>query len=536
MKTILKSVLIVLSFSSAMMVNAQVPILSSHPAASAVIFLDFDGHTVTGTSWNSWNSNSPIVCGAATLNNTKITQIFNRVAEDYRPFNVNITTDSTKFLAAPVDQRMRVILTVSSSWYGSAGGVAIIGSFTTGDDTPCFVFSALLNNNVKNIAEAAAHEAGHTLGLYHQSSYDANCVKTSDYHYGLGSGEIGWAPVMGVGYYRNFTLWNNGPNPYGCTSYQNDLDIITSTNNGFGYRTDDYNNDFASPTMVNFSSNQFNVSGIIERNTDQDLIQFMMPSNGEFQLDATPYNVGTGNEGSNLDMQVTLYNASQSALNVYNPGTLLSSIVDTTLNAGTYYLKVEGKGNQYAPAYASLGSYSLLAGITAGNPLPLRRLELRGLLNGDKHELSWIIEADEQVTGQALEVSTDGRTFQTLTQSFAAARSYTYRPYNMTSAQYRLNVTFDNGRQFYSNVVNIRQNGTSSRPQLMGTLINSNTIVVSSPGKYEYMILDVNGKMILKGQLINGINNIHVTGMISGMYVIRFADNTQQWTDKLIRN
>ena len=86
---------------------------------------------------------------------------------------------------------MRVILTVTHEWYGSAGGVAFVGSYSWGDDTPCFVFSGLLGYNVKNISEATAHEAGHTLGLYHQASYDANCVKTSDYHYGQGAGEIG---------------------------------------------------------------------------------------------------------------------------------------------------------------------------------------------------------------------------------------------------------------------------------------------------------------------------------------------------------
>ena len=173
--------------------NAQVPVYSSYPSASAVIFLDFDGHTVDGTSWNY---NGPIVCGASGLNNTQITEIFNRVAEDYRPFNINITTDSTKFLAAPANKRMRVIITVSSSWYGSAGGVAFIGSFTWGDDSPCFVFSALLNYNAKYVAEAASHEAGHTLGMYHQSSYDANCAKTTDYNAGIGK----WRNRLGAHY------------------------------------------------------------------------------------------------------------------------------------------------------------------------------------------------------------------------------------------------------------------------------------------------------------------------------------------------
>ena len=111
--------------------HAQSPVLSSYPSASAAIFLDFDGHTVEGTSWN-W-SLPAIECQPSGLNATQITEIFNRVAEDFRPFNINVTTDSTKFLAAPANQRMRVIVTTTSSWYGnSAGGVAFIASFTLG--------------------------------------------------------------------------------------------------------------------------------------------------------------------------------------------------------------------------------------------------------------------------------------------------------------------------------------------------------------------------------------------------------------------
>jgi hypothetical protein len=532
MKNLIRTTITMLSLISMLMTKAQVPLLSSYPSAQGVIFLDFDGHTVAGTSWNY---NGPIACGASGLNNSQITEVFNRVAEDYRPFNLNITTDSTQFLAAPVNKRIRVILTVSSSWYGSAGGVAFVGSFAWGDDNPCFVFSALLNYNVKNISEAASHEAGHTLGLYHQASYDTNCVYLSDYSTGQGSGEIGWAPIMGVGYYRNFTLWNNGPNSYGCTNYQNDLDIITSSANGFGYRTDDHGNTFANSTFIGFSNNQFNATGVIENNTDQDMFRFTVPAVGRFQLDATPYNVGSGDAGSDLDMQVTLYDNSQALLNVYNPGSLLSSVIDTNLNAGTYYVKVEGKGNLYAPAYASLGSYSLLGHATPSTALALHKLELRGFLNGDKHELSWVIEADEAVTQQVLEISTDGRNFQPLIQSPNDARSYSWRPNNPASAKYRLNVSFSNGRQYYSNIVNIKQDGSSPRPQLIGNIIKTNTVIVGSPGKYDYMILDMNGKTILKGQLLNGINNINTPGMASGMYIIHFADNTQQWTDKFIR-
>ena len=531
MKNFLKSGLVALTVFCSLTATAQVPILSSYPTASMAIFLDFDGHTVDGTSWNY---NGPIYCGGSGLNSTQMTEVFNRVAEDYRPFNINVTTDSTKYLAAPAFNRMRVIVTDSSSWYGSAGGVAFVGSFIWGDDTPCFVFSALLNHNVKNISEASSHEAGHTLGLFHQSSYDINCIKLSDYNSGTGSGEIGWAPIMGVGYYRNFTLWNNGPNSFGCTNYQSDLDIVTASN-GFTYRTDDYASSFAGATTATFSNNQFTVDGVVERNTDQDMFKFTLTANGRFQLNAVPYNVGTGNSGSDLDMQVTMYNNAQSLLNIYNPGTLLNSVIDSIIDAGTYYLRIEGKGNIYAPNYASLGSYSLQGTFTPNGSLPLRRLELHGTLNGDKHQFDWLIDADERVAQQVLEISTDGRTFIPVIQSPNDARSFIYKPYVTTTAQYRLSVTFDNGRQYYSNIVTLHQTGPKLRPQLISNFINTGTITVSSPGDFSYSIFDYTGKIRVKGQLTNGINTIMATGMAGGMYIIRFANGVDQWTDKLVR-
>ena len=529
MKNLFRPVVILLLVLGSMLAKAQVPVLNSYPSASAVIFLDFDGHTVAGTSWNY---NGPIPCGNSGLDDARITEVFNRVAEDYRPFNVNVTTDSTKFLAAPLNRRMRCVLTTSSSWYGNAGGVAFVGSFIWSDNTPCFVFTALLGSNAKNIAEATSHEVGHTLGLYHQALYDANCVKLSDYYSGVGTGETSWAPIMGVGYYRNVTTWYNGPNSYGCTNYQSDLDIIVAQN-GFSYRGDDFAATFNQAPTLAFNNNQFQTAGMIERNTDVDMFKFVVPTDYRFVLDAMPSNAGV-NSGSNLDMKVTLYNNSQNVLNVYNPTSQLSARIDTLLTPGTYYLKIEAVGNQYTPVYASLGNYTLQGQLLNGT-LPLHKLELKGLLVGDNHKLTWEIIADEQITDLIIESSEDGRNFAQLTRTNNDDRSFMYRPFSTNTIQYRLNVTFDDGRQYYSNIVTLRQDGTTARPQLVSTLINGNSIVVNSPATYNYQLFDLSGRVLRNGKLVAGTNSIDASGLINGMYLIRYANEVQQWTDRLIR-
>jgi hypothetical protein len=46
----------------------------------------------------------------------------------------------------------------------------------------------------------------------------------------------------------------------------------------------------------------------------------------------------------------------------------------------------------------------------------------------------------------------------------------------------------------------------------------------------------MNGKILGKGQLVNGTNTINAGNLLNGMYMIRFAGDNQQWTDKLIRH
>jgi len=533
MKNLYKSVLIVFALMITLVTRSQVTNLNSYPSATAVIFLDFDGHTVSGTMWNT---NGTFTCNSSGLSDASITEIFNRVAEDYRPFNINITTNETKYNSAPSNRRMRVLITTSYEWYGSgAGGVAYINSFTWGDNTPCFVFSSLQSFNSKNIAEAASHEAGHTLGLRHQSSYNSSCVKTSDYNWGQGTGEIGWAPIMGAGYNQNMTLWNSGPNSLGCSVIQSDLTIITNATNGFGYRTDDHTDVYATATTSTFDANgQFTISGVVEKNDDKDLFKFTMPTFGRFQLNAIPYNVGASNSGSDLDLQVEVFDGSYASIGTYNPGNLLSSVIDSFMSAGTYYIRIDGKGNIYAPEYGSLGSYSLQATYTDAEILPIRRLELRGRLNGDIHLLSWLIDADEHLSKQEIQVSANGINFTTLDEPNNTLRTYSYHPLDNRPLLYRMHVTFDNLKEYYSNTIAIRP-GKSIKPQLIGNTITGNSLAISSPAIYQYQVIDQSGRMLSKGTVDKGYTTVYTPNITTGVYIIRFTDGVDQWSEKFIK-
>jgi hypothetical protein len=234
-------------------------------------------------------------------------------------------------------------------------------------------------------------------------------------------------------------------------------------------------------------------------------------------------------------MQISLYNESNHLLSIYNPGNLLNSVADTVLNPGMYYLKVEGKGNVNAPAYASLGSYSLNAVIEGGVALPVTSIKLNGLTVNNQHRFNWTIVADEKLARQTLELSTNGNAFISLAEIMTGDRGYNYLPANSDDNEYRLKVTFADGQDYYSNIVSLTKNQVVHKPEILGNLTNSGIVYVNSPGNYRYVIFNVTGKVISRGELINGMNNVTINTLIAGVYMIRFEGNGHQWTDKILR-
>ena len=503
----------------------SLPKLSSHPAASATIFLDFDGHTVIASPWNNGNT---LYCAASALTDPQITEIFNRVAEDYRPFNINITTDSLKFLSAPLNRRIRIIITPTSSWTSGVGGISFIGSFTWGDDTPGFVFSDRLGpNSPKYIAECCSHESGHAVGLSHQSTYDNNCNLTETYSMGTGSGEVSWAPIMGNSYYRNMTSWNDGPTPYGCANTQDNLTIITSQN-GFTYRADDYTETMDAGTYPLLNS--FSMDGVITTNIDKDAFKYTAAQDVSFHMDVVPFNVGANYIGANLDIKIMLYNGN-TLVRTYDPPTTMSVSIDTVLSAGTYYWLIDGTGNSNTSNYGSLGSYTMTG---FNGPLPIHNVTLNGTSDKNQHALSWDIVADEPIKSQVVEISYDGIIFKPLSSFNSSTKAFSYIPFNTGMLYYRLKVTSVINQTAFSNIVALKANGKTDKYFAVSTLVQ-HEITVNAFDNFQYRLSDANGRLIEIGNGTTGMNRINVNNKPGGLYILQLFNNNERQTERIIK-
>lgn len=343
---------------------SQVPVLNSNPSVTnRVLYLDFDGENVAGTQWNISYSTPTINALPSTISTANMINVWQRVSEDFRPFEVNVTTELAKFNAAPSTRRMRIIVTPTSSWFGTAGGVAFLGSFAWGGspDTPCWVFEDQLGFSAKNITEAASHEAGHTLSLMHQSVYDGSCNKTAEYSTGQGTGMTSWAPIMGVGYTKNVTIWHNGKSSTSCTLTQNDHNSgspgITGSN-FLSYRADDYGDTYATAKQLVLGSTTVRDSGIISQPTDVDAFKFSLCNNRYITFLVKPWALDTVNyAAANLDVRFALYTSSSASLAIDTPLANLNTIVGINLGPGDYYFTIDGGGSANYSDYGSLGKY-----------------------------------------------------------------------------------------------------------------------------------------------------------------------------------
>ncbi|WP_328989786.1 zinc-dependent metalloprotease [Kribbella sp. NBC_01245] len=348
--------------------------LHSKPGANRVIYLDFDGHTITGTAWNTSKGIDPVNVSSydtdgnpatfSTAEQDVVRDVWARVAEDYAPFDVDVTTQAPPQTAIDRtdanDQQFGTrVLIDPDTWYQSGcgcGGVAYIGVYDRAGDhdnyQPALVFTRGVGTGAKNLAEAASHEAGHNVGLGHDGTASVG------YYEGHGA----WAPIMGVGYYRGISQWSKGE--YANANNTED-DFAVATSHGLPIRTDDHGNGTSNATALTVGTP---VTGVNAATDDVDVFRADIGTAGNYTANAT-----AAAAGANLDIKLELLNSAGTVVATNDPAagqsdagtpTGLSASLTQTLQPGTYYLRVDNTG--YADplttgytTYGSRGTYTL---------------------------------------------------------------------------------------------------------------------------------------------------------------------------------
>lgn len=393
------------SFSPLAMPIPGSPAGGSRPGAPVTVFLDFDGAVVEKTSWNRGGDARYDLSGAAVADTAFQAEVWARIAEDYAPFNINVTTVDPgpdalfKTSASDTTYGSWLVITDSYPAFGAgSGGIASYQGAGSRYHAPAFVFTTgtgggnPANATAKAVAEAGSHEIGHNFGLDHDG------IGAEEYYTPAGGL---WGPIMGAPYYSPLTQWSKGDYA-GATRTEDDLALITDRAaakyeraawqraNGdyyYGpyctggseptadgdpgviavdgscgtevitavftytdradYAADDHGNDAAGATALNNAATNFTAAGVIGTTGDVDVFKFT--TNGG----PVTAQVEVANVGPNLDTKLTLTNASGTVLAENAPAAAFVDIdtasglgaqVTATVPAGTYYLTVDGVG------------------------------------------------------------------------------------------------------------------------------------------------------------------------------------------------
>jgi len=335
--------------------------LNSRPGAKRVIYLDFNGHQTTGTAWNAqygslitsppYTTDANSAFSTAELQN--IQNMWKQVAEDYAPFDVNVTTQDpgvaaiTRSGAGDEYYGTRVVITQDNFAACGCGGFAYLTAFNDTDDyyKPAFVF----NTSLIGAGEAISHEVGHNLGLNHDGLTAGNV----GYYEGHGSGATGWAPIMGVGYYQKLVQWSKGDYS-GANNTEDDIAKIPSY--GATLMADDHSDTATGASLLDTTTNggtsTLSGRGLIGLRADIDVFSFISGA-GSYSLTVSP-----APYSPNLDIQVKLANIYGMLVASSNPVDTLPAVLSGSLAAGTYYLVVEGigKGDPLTTGYSDYGS------------------------------------------------------------------------------------------------------------------------------------------------------------------------------------
>eukprot|EP00056_Hartaetosiga_gracilis_P010041 m.147588 g.147588 ORF g.147588 m.147588 type:complete len:842 (-) comp13242_c1_seq18:180-2705(-) len=361
-----------------------IPYYHSKSGASNVLYLDFDGHVnPQDSAWGAFSAQSFDTNGNPSVVNADekltIVEIWKLVAEDYAPFNIDVTTEKPSNFQSVTT--IHALVTHSDQTDGSPMpetspgvlGVAYVDIYDYAAIeyySPALIFADRIDGFAPYTSIVISHECGHNFGLSHHGT------SNGDEYAGVYSGTNSydsWGPIMGSPLGAAVSQFSNGEYP-NSNNNQDDVNILK---NSLGFRSDEAGATTGSASAVSFSdSTNFAAEGIITSRTDKDWWKVTSSGSGYLSVSASPFLGSMDEGGNNLDIKLTVFGSDGSTVLGSNSpsGKGTAQLTNIAVSVGTYYIEIDGVGvSSNVPSdYGSIGQYEITGTLTSGgtNPPP----------------------------------------------------------------------------------------------------------------------------------------------------------------------
>ncbi len=376
--------------------TTTIPALHSLPGASNTLYLDFDGHFEA--SWGAFHDiDIPVydIDGDPSDFNEfevlSMVNIWRTVAEDYAPFDIDVTTEAPENFDDTA--HLRVAIGGDGAWTdGANAGISYVNLFADPIPNVVFVFADNLGNgNARLVAECVSHESGHAFGLEHQSLYDDDGNLIDEYN----PGNLLRAPIMGDSYASQRGVWWRGPSDESASQLQDDMSILGAA---LGWREDDVGDTVDSGQDLAVQHALVSGGGIIGTMDDVDVWSFDTDDGAIMFHVAVPFGI------NNLDAKAQLLDAEGDVIVAWQDLELSQDVtLVTTVASGSYRLVVGSHG-----AYGDVGQYTISGIIVPPGSVVTPPTDLGiDIVSPTEADLTWLDNADDE-TGYMVEYSLDG--------------------------------------------------------------------------------------------------------------------------------
>ena len=279
-----------------------------------------------------------------------------RVAEDFSPFDINVTTKDPGRDAIDREESEKdgygVVATVvpkkGSLKEDKEWGFTYTWTLYRNETLmyPAVVFHAP-GKSARYTANHISHEVGHLLGLSHDG------LGRKEYYGGEKSGNMSWAPIMGSSNNIEFAQWSKGEYNK-ATNKQDDYSVFEFS--GVPFEKDDHGNSIGEATTLaaqqtNSGFKHFSATGVIHGPNDKDFFKLNVGA-GALTINVKPAPVGP-----NVDLGAILHDSTGKQVAYAAPQNELSAEINFNVPLeGEYFVEVFGTGNEGQISYTNYGS------------------------------------------------------------------------------------------------------------------------------------------------------------------------------------